>query len=305
MRPRRARGSTATRSLRSIATARSSSTTRATAWPCRSRTRSIFGSVTARCCAIGSRRCCRIGTRACPATATCSACTRSVSRRTATTRAPRRPPGSRCAFEPDNASAIHVIAHVMEMQGRATEGIAVARSDARHLGEQRRVRDAPRVAPRTLPHRLDATPAAITIYVDALAPNAAAATHALIDATALLWRLELRGVNVRGLLARARAPLGAHARWPASAPSRWSTPHSRSRPPASSTSRSRRGAAAPRPGYARGQHGPRPRAGGAADRRAAGLRPRRLRGRGRAHDDRARNSLTGAAAASRSAISSI
>ena len=46
---------------------------------------------------------------------------------------------------------------------------------------------------------IDATPAAITIYVDAVAPHAAAATTALIDATALLWRLELRGVNVRGL----------------------------------------------------------------------------------------------------------
>ena len=102
-------------------------------------------------------------------------------------------------IEPGNASAVHVIAHVMEMQGRASEGVAWLESTravwsgnagfAAHLAWH-----------LALFHiDLDATPAAISIYVDTLAPRAASATTALIDATALLWRLELRGVNVCGL----------------------------------------------------------------------------------------------------------
>ena len=103
-------------------------------------------------------------------------------------------------LEPGNASAVHVVAHVMEMQGRAREGVAWLESMRSIWAEQRRVRHAHLLAPRALFHiDLDATPAAIGIYVDTLAPRAASSTNALIDATALLWRLELRGVNVRGL----------------------------------------------------------------------------------------------------------
>ncbi len=102
-------------------------------------------------------------------------------------------------LEPDNASAIHVLAHVMEMQGRAHEGVAWLESTrtiwasnagfAAHISWH-----------LALFHiDLDATPAAIGIYVDTLAPRAASATNTLIDATALLWRLELRGADVRGL----------------------------------------------------------------------------------------------------------
>lgn len=102
-------------------------------------------------------------------------------------------------LEPDNASAVHVVAHVMEMQGRASEGVTWLESTrtiwasnagfAAHISWH-----------LALFHiDLDATPAAIGIYVDTLAPRAASATNALIDATALLWRLDLRGVNVQGL----------------------------------------------------------------------------------------------------------
>jgi hypothetical protein len=102
-------------------------------------------------------------------------------------------------LEPGNAGAVHVVAHVMEMLGRAREGVswleetraiwATNAGFAVHLAWH-----------LALFHiDLDATPAAITIYVDTLAPHASSTTAALIDATALLWRLELRGVNVQRL----------------------------------------------------------------------------------------------------------
>jgi hypothetical protein len=100
---------------------------------------------------------------------------------------------------PDNAGAIHVIAHIMEMQGRAREGIewlqatrpvwAANAGFSTHLAWH-----------FALFHiDLDEVPQALAIYVDTLAPLAAGSTTALIDATALLWRLELRGAHVRGL----------------------------------------------------------------------------------------------------------
>jgi tetratricopeptide (TPR) repeat protein len=100
---------------------------------------------------------------------------------------------------PDNAGAIHVVAHVMEMQGRAREGIewleatrsvwAANAGFSTHLAWH-----------LALFHiDLDAIPQALAIYMDTIAPRAAGTTAALIDATALLWRLELRGSHVRAL----------------------------------------------------------------------------------------------------------
>ena len=194
-------------------------------------------------------------------------------------------------LEPDNASAIHVIAHVMEMQGRAKEGIDWLEA-TRPIWTANAGFSVHLAWHLALFHiDIDATPAAITIYIDSVAPYAAAATNALIDATALLWRLELRGVNVRGLwreLAQhwARTLVGRRARFHAGA-RRAGVRGCGHRAPR----RSRRGAAAPRPGHARGQHGTRPGPRGAADRRAAGLQPRRLRGRGGANDDGARDRI--------------
>lgn len=100
-------------------------------------------------------------------------------------------------LEPDNAGAVHVVAHVLEMQGRAREGVAWLEATravwagnagfATHLAWH-----------LALFHiDLDELPHAIALYVDTLAPRAGSATAALIDATALLWRLELRGAPVR------------------------------------------------------------------------------------------------------------
>ncbi|MGE5172183.1 MAG: tetratricopeptide repeat protein [Rudaea sp.] len=96
---------------------------------------------------------------------------------------------------PDNAAAMHVIAHVLEMQGRAREGVAwleatravwresaYAIHNAWHLALFHLDRDAPA--------------AALAIHDEVLRPPAASATSALIDGSALLWRLVLRGVDV-------------------------------------------------------------------------------------------------------------
>ena len=101
--------------------------------------------------------------------------------------------------EPDNAAAIHVIAHVMEMQGRAREGVEWLES-TREVWASNAGFSTHLAWHLSLFHiDLGATPQALSIYVDTLAPRAASTTNALIDATALLWRLELRGVHVRGL----------------------------------------------------------------------------------------------------------
>ena len=103
-------------------------------------------------------------------------------------------------LEPDNASAVHVIAHVMEMQGRAKRRHRLARSDAPDLDGQRRVLGPPRVAPRVVPHRHRRHAGGDQRSTSTRwRRHAATATSALIDATALLWRLELRGVHVRRL----------------------------------------------------------------------------------------------------------
>lgn len=100
---------------------------------------------------------------------------------------------------PDNAGAIHVITHVMEMQGRAREGIEWLRATrsvwAANAGFSTHL-----AWHLALFHiDLDEIPQALAIYVDTIAPRATGSTTALIDATALLWRLELRGAHVRGL----------------------------------------------------------------------------------------------------------
>jgi hypothetical protein len=96
-----------------------------------------------------------------------------------------------------NANAIHVIAHCLEMQGRARSGIdwlEAMRAQwegnagfATHLYWHLALFHAD----------LDATQRALAIYARELAPRAESTTPELIDAAALLWRLELRGLDLR------------------------------------------------------------------------------------------------------------
>lgn len=98
---------------------------------------------------------------------------------------------------PGNAAAIHVIAHVMEMQGRTREGIEWLNSN-RDIWENNKgfaIHIAWHLALFQLD--LDATDAAIAVYDQVLKPSPTSSVAALVDASALLWRLEIRGVDVR------------------------------------------------------------------------------------------------------------
>jgi tetratricopeptide (TPR) repeat protein len=100
-------------------------------------------------------------------------------------------------LEPGLASATHVIAHVLEMQGRNREGIAWLES-TRHIWQNNAgfaIHNAWHLA---LFHvDVDESHEALAIYDRVLAPGPASSAAALIDASALLWRLKLRGIDLR------------------------------------------------------------------------------------------------------------
>jgi tetratricopeptide (TPR) repeat protein len=102
------------------------------------------------------------------------------------------------AINPADTWAVHAVAHVLEMQGRVDEGIAWLRGLAAHW------RAAPGLAIHQNWHlslflleagRFDEV---LAIYDHALTPGMAAPILDLVDAAALLWRLELLGVDVAG-----------------------------------------------------------------------------------------------------------
>ncbi len=100
------------------------------------------------------------------------------------------------AFDPRHPAAIHVIAHVMEMQGRARRGLAfLAATEAAwaqgtgfsvHLAWHRAL------------FHLDANDpeSALAVYDAQIANARASDITALADASALLWRLQLQSIEV-------------------------------------------------------------------------------------------------------------
>ena len=116
------------------------------------------------------------------------------------------------AMIPDNTAAMHVIAHVFEMQGRAADGI-------RFLERTRPTWSAnPGFAVHIAWHlalfHVDRGSAgdALAIHDRMLRPSRSSTVAALVDASALLWRLELRGAAIGrrfGVVARGwrRQPL--------------------------------------------------------------------------------------------------
>jgi tetratricopeptide (TPR) repeat protein len=102
------------------------------------------------------------------------------------------------ALEPHNAAAIHVVAHVTEMQGRPDEGIGWlhATRDIWLANRGFAVHTAWHLALFHLD--LDAGDAALAIYDELIAPEPSGSTAALVDASALLWRLDLRGMSLAG-----------------------------------------------------------------------------------------------------------
>ena len=98
---------------------------------------------------------------------------------------------------PDNAAAIHVIAHVFEMRGPPDQGLAWLRgTQPIWMGNAAfRVHLAWHLAL----FQLDAGAAAeaLATYDDLIAPRLDGGNNGLVDASALLWRLRLRGIGSR------------------------------------------------------------------------------------------------------------
>jgi tetratricopeptide (TPR) repeat protein len=115
------------------------------------------------------------------------------------------------AAEPTDAWAIHAVAHVLETQGRADEGV-------QWLG-QRSADWAPNnmlafhnwwhLALYRLEH--NDTEAALALYDTAIRPAPSAVAMELVDASAMLWRLHLRGVDVGDRWGELAEDWGAHA----------------------------------------------------------------------------------------------
>ena len=121
--PRAAPGSAATSLARSGSTATSSSTTRATCWPCRSRTSATSSSASRRCCATGWRRCCRTGTKTCPGYGYVLGMYAFGLEETANYAGAEATGRRALELNPRDPWAVHAVAHVMEMQGRLRDGI--------------------------------------------------------------------------------------------------------------------------------------------------------------------------------------
>jgi tetratricopeptide (TPR) repeat protein len=96
---------------------------------------------------------------------------------------------------PDNAAAIHVIAHVLEMKGPPDKGIAWLRgTQPIWVGNAGfRIHLAWHLALFQLD--ADAVADALSTYDDLIAPQLDGGNSGLVDASALLWRLQLRGTG--------------------------------------------------------------------------------------------------------------
>jgi tetratricopeptide (TPR) repeat protein len=98
---------------------------------------------------------------------------------------------------PDNAAAIHVIAHVLEMRGPPEKGIAWLRTTQPIWIDNAGYRV--HLAWHLALFQLDADAAsdALATYDTLIAPRLDGGNNGLVDASALLWRLELRGTESR------------------------------------------------------------------------------------------------------------
>jgi tetratricopeptide (TPR) repeat protein len=100
------------------------------------------------------------------------------------------------ALDPGHPGAIHVIAHVMEMQGRAQEGLAFLAAN------EPAWKQAAGIAVHLAWHRAlfhldsDDPESALAVYDAQVANTQLPDLAALADASALLWRLQLRNVAV-------------------------------------------------------------------------------------------------------------
>lgn len=99
------------------------------------------------------------------------------------------------AVDPSDVWAYHAVAHVMEMQGRATEGLAWSRTHEERWANEDNFLKVHNWWHRALCHiELDDAPGALALFDQKLIHVASA--QDLIDASALLWRLHLLGIDL-------------------------------------------------------------------------------------------------------------
>jgi len=122
------------------------------------------------------------------------------------------------ARDPGDAWAVHAVAHVYEMQGRTEDGIDwLTRGNTHWQGDNMlAVHNWWHLALQHL--RAGDEASALAIYDRVIAPNDNSMALDLVDASGLLWRLMLRGVDAGEARWQALA-----ARWRAWAQPGWST----------------------------------------------------------------------------------
>ena len=102
------------------------------------------------------------------------------------------------ALEPLNAAAIHVVAHVLEMQGCTREGIEWLGAIRGIWSENKGF--AIHIAWHLALFHIDTgeIDQALAIYDRNIAPSAQSSINCLVDASALLWRLDIGGIDAGG-----------------------------------------------------------------------------------------------------------
>jgi len=114
--------------------------------------------------------------------------------------------------EPGDSWAHHAVAHVMEMQGRAEDGIGWMIARESHWAAEECFFRVHNWWHRALYHLdLGQTGAALNIYDRQVRATPSAIAVDLVDAAALLWRLDLSGADVSGRWAEVADTWGPHA----------------------------------------------------------------------------------------------
>ncbi|MCE9657279.1 MAG: tetratricopeptide repeat protein [Burkholderiales bacterium] len=115
-------------------------------------------------------------------------------------------------LNPDDAWAVHAVAHVCEMQGRVADGLEWLTATERDWdGNGLAVHNHWHMALMHLSRGDE--PAALALFDAAVTPKAESLAMDLNDASALLWRLMLRGVDVGDRWTQVAALWRAHAAW--------------------------------------------------------------------------------------------
>ena len=136
-----------------------------------------------------------LGHRIVPATATCVACTRSDSKRTASTTRPKSRPEGHSSRTPAYVWAVHAQAHIFEMEGAQRLGVAFLRRSVDDWSSSY-------FATHNWWHRalyhleLREVDEALALYDGPIRATRSSEWLDVDDAASLLWRLHLFGVDI-------------------------------------------------------------------------------------------------------------